>query len=425
MKMRRVVITGLGMVSPLGMGVDHNWAAITAGKSGIRKIEHFDVSDIASKIAGVIPRSSDAAPTGGAFNPDLYHEPKEQRKTDIFITYGMAAAHEAIADSGWSPANEEEQNRTGVLIGSGIGGLDEIYKTSTLMNEKGPRRVSPFFVPASLINLISGHVSIKYGYRGPNHSVVTACATGTHAIGDAARLIAFDDADVMIAGGAEGAVCRIGVAGFAAARALSTEYNDTPELASRPWDQGRDGFVIGEGAGVVVLEEYEHAKKRGAKIYGEVIGYGLSGDAHHITSPAEDGNGGYRAMQAALKRAQINPSDIDYINAHGTSTPVGDGIEFGAVKRMFSGCLDTLAMSSTKSAIGHLLGAAGAVEAIYSLKAIQTGVLPPTLNLENPSENCTGINLVPKVAQEKKVRTVLSNSFGFGGTNASIIVRAV
>ncbi len=413
------------MVSPLGMGVEHNWRAITAGKSGIRKIEHFDVSDITSKIAGIIPRTSDENPTDGAFNPDLYMEPKEQRKVDIFITYGMAASVEAIEDSGWKPQDEESQNRTGVLIGSGIGGLDEIYKTSTLMNERGPRRISPFFVPAALINLTSGHVSIKYGFRGPNHSVVTACATGTHAIGDAARLIALDDADVMIAGGAEGAVCRIGVAGFAAARALSTEYNDTPEAASRPWDQGRDGFVIGEGAGIVVLEEYEHAKKRGAKIYGEIIGYGLSGDAHHITSPAEDGNGGFRAMQAALKRAQVNPEDIDYINAHGTSTPVGDGIEFGAVKRLFANALDSVSMSSTKSAIGHLLGAAGAVEAIYSLKAMETGILPPTLNLDNPSENCTGMDLVPKVAKEKKVTTALSNSFGFGGTNASLVMRKV
>ncbi len=413
------------MVSPLGMGVEHNWREITAGKSGIRKIEHFDVSDITSKIAGIIPRSDSETPENGAFNPDLFMEPKEQRKVDIFITYGMAAAKEAIEDSGWKPADEESQNRTGVLIGSGIGGLDEIYKTSTLMNEKGPRRISPFFVPAALINLTSGHVSIKYGYRGPNHSVVTACATGTHAIGDAARLIMLDDADVMIAGGAEGAVCRIGVAGFAAARALCTAYNDNPEAASRPWDKDRDGFVIGEGAGVVVLEEYEHAKKRGAKIYGEIIGYGLSGDAHHITSPAEDGNGGYRAMEAALKRAKVNPEDIDYINAHGTSTPVGDGIEFGAVKRLFTNALDSVSMSSTKSAIGHLLGAAGAVEAIYSLKAMETGILPPTLNLDNPSENCTGMDLVPKVAKEKQVTTVLSNSFGFGGTNASLVMRKV
>lgn len=419
--MRRVVVTGMGMVSPLGVGVDHNWDAITNGKSGIKKIEHFEVSDITSQIAGIIPRGDNA----GEYNADNFMDPKEQRKVDEFIVYGMAAAQEAIADSGWTPDGEDAQNRTGVLIGSGIGGLDEIYKTSTLLNERGPRRVSPFFVPAALINLVSGHVSIKYGYRGPNHSVVTACATGTHAIGDAARLIMMDDADVMVAGGAEGAVCRLGVAGFAAARALSTGYNDRPTEASRPWDEGRDGFVIGEGAGIVVLEEYEHALSRGAKIYGEVIGYGLSGDAHHITSPAEDGNGGYRAMDAALKRAKVNPEDIDYINAHGTSTPVGDGIEFGAVKRLFANALDSVSMSSTKSAIGHLLGAAGAVEAIYTLKAMETSTLPPTLNLDNPSENCTGMDLVPKEAKEKKVELALSNSFGFGGTNASLVMKAV
>lgn len=423
--LRRVVITGMGVVSPLGLGVSHNWDALTASKSGIRKIEDFDVSDITSQIAGIIPKTKDENPTNGEFNADLFMHPKEQRKVDVFITYGMAAAQEAIEDAGWAPTDEEGLNRTGVLIGSGIGGLDEIYKTSTIMNERGPRRISPFFVPAALINLTSGHVSIKYGYKGPNHSVVTACASGTHAIGDAARLIALDDADVMIAGGAEGAVCRLGVAGFAAARALSTGYNDSPQEASRPWDQGRDGFVIGEGAGIVVLEEYEHAKARGAKIYGEVIGYGLSGDAHHITSPAENGDGGYRAMAAALKRAKINPEDVDYINAHGTSTPVGDGIEFGAVKRLFANALNTVSMSSTKSAIGHLLGAAGAVEVVYALKAMETDVLPPTLNLENPSENCQGMDLVPKVAKEKPVNTILSNSFGFGGTNASLVLKSV
>ncbi len=423
--MRRVVITGMGMVSPLGNGVEHNWNAITNGKSGIKKIEHFDVSDITSQIAGIIPKTSDENPQNGDFNADLYLHPKEQRKVDVFITYGIAAAQEAIEDADWKPTDEQDLNRTGVLIGSGIGGLDEIHKTSTILNEKGPRRISPFFVPASLINLTSGHVSIKYGFRGPNHSVVTACATGTHAIGDAARLIAFDDADVMIAGGAEGAVCRLGVAGFAAARALTTGYNDRPSEASRPWDKDRDGFVIGEGAGIVVLEEYEHAIARGAKIYGEIIGYGLSGDAHHITSPAPDGNGGFRAMEAALKRAKLNPEDIDYINAHGTSTPVGDGIEFGAVKRMFANALDTVSMSSTKSAIGHLLGAAGAVEAIYATKAMQTGVIPPTLNLDNVSEDCQGIDLVPKIAKEKKIDTILSNSFGFGGTNASLVIRKV
>lgn len=423
--MRRVVVTGMGMVSPLGMGVDHNWSEITAGKSGIKPIEHFDTTDIPSKIAGVIPTTKDENPTGGDFNADLFVPPKDQRKVDIFITYAMAAATEAVEDSGWMPEGEEDRCRTGVMIGSGIGGLEEIYKTSTLLNERRPKRISPFFVPAALINLTSGHVSIKYGFKGPNHSVVTACATGTHAIGDAARLIALDDADVMVAGGAEGAVCKIGVAGFAAARALSTGYNDNPEDASRPWDQGRDGFVIGEGAGVVVLEEYEHAKARGAKIYGEVIGYGLSGDAYHITSPAENGDGGFRAMQAALKRAQINPEDVDYINAHGTSTPLGDGIEFGAVKRLFEPALSSIHMSSTKSAIGHLLGAAGAVEAIYSLKAMQTSTMPPTLNLDNPSEDCTGIDLVAKEAKEKEINTVLSNSFGFGGTNASLVMRKI
>jgi len=423
--MRRVVITGMGMVSPLGVGVDHNWNEITNGKSGLRKIEDFDVSDITSQIAGIIPKASDEAPKNGEFNADLYLAPKEQRKVDVFITYGMAAAAEAIEDSGWAPKDEQESCRTGVLIGSGIGGLDEIHKTSTILNERGPKRISPFFVPAALINLTSGHVSIKYGFKGPNHSVVTACATGTHAIGDAARLIALDDADVMIAGGAEGAVCRLGVAGFAAARALSTGYNDRPTEGSRPWDKDRDGFVIGEGAGIMVLEEYEHAKARGAKIYGEVVGYGLSGDAYHITSPAEGGDGGYRAMEAALKRAKLNPEDIDYVNAHGTSTPMGDGIEFGAVKRMFTNALDTMSMSSTKSAIGHLLGAAGAVEAIYATKAMQTSVMPPTLNLENPSDDCQGIDLIPKVAKEKPIKAVLSNSFGFGGTNASLVIRSV
>ncbi|MCD8526330.1 MAG: beta-ketoacyl-ACP synthase II [Alphaproteobacteria bacterium] len=423
--MRRVVVTGMGIVSPLGVGLDHNWAQITAGKSGIRKIEHFDLTDVASHIAGVVPRTDDPEPKNGLFNPDVFMAPKEQRKTDVFITYAMAAAKEAVADSGWAPSDEESLNKTGVLIGSGIGGLLTTYEASITLAERGPRRLSPFTVPAQLINLASGLVSIEFGFRGPNHSVVTACATGTHAIGDAARLIAFEDADVMIAGGAEAAVTRLGVSSFAAARALCTSYNDRPAEASRPWDRDRDGFVIAEGAGVVVLEEYEHAKKRGAKIYGEVIGYGLSGDAYHITTPAEDGNGGYRAMEAALKRAKINPEDVDYINAHGTSTPVGDGIEFGAVKRMFANALDTVSMSSTKSAIGHLLGAAGAVEAIYTLKAIQTGVLPPTLNLDNVSDDCQGMDLVPKTAKEKKVNIALSNSFGFGGTNASVIFKSV
>lgn len=421
--MRRVVVTGMGMVSPLGVGVGRNWAALTAGKSGISKITRFDVSDISSQIAGLVPYHSEGVVDG--FNPDDTLAPKEQKKVDTFILYGMAAADEAIKDSGWQPQDEESLERTGVMIGSGIGGLQSIYETSQTLIEKGPRRVSPFSIPAMLINLASGQISIKYGFKGPNHSVVTACATGTHAIGDAARLIAFGDAEVMVAGGAEAAVNRLGVASFAACRALSTGYNDNPSAASRPFDEGRDGFVIGEGAGVVVLEEYEHAKKRGAKIYAEVIGYGLSGDAYHITSPREDGDGGYRAMKAALARAGVSTADIDYINAHGTSTPLGDGIECGAVKRLFGADIETIMMSSTKSAIGHLLGAAGAVEAIYSIKAIETGVIPPTLNLETVSESCQGVDLVPKVAKQKKVRTALSNSFGFGGTNASVILRAV
>ncbi len=423
--MRRVVVTGMGMVSPLGVGVDHNWKRLIAGESGIRRIQNFEASDIASQIAGEVPRTTEEAPTDGRFNPDLFVLPKEQKKMDIFIVFAIAAAQEAIKDSGWVPATEDDKCRTGVLIGSGIGGLQSMYESAVTLHEKGPRRLSPFTVPAMLINLASGHVSIEHGFKGPNHSVVTACATGTHAIGDAARLIMFGDADVMVAGGAESAVCRLGVASFAAIRALSTGYNDNPTAASRPFDEARDGFVIGEGAGVLVLEEYEHAKKRGAKIYAEVLGYGLSGDAYHMTAPAEDGDGGYRAMQAALKNAGISAGDIDYINAHGTSTPMGDGIECGAVKRLFADHLDKISMSSTKSAIGHLLGAAGAVEAIFSIKAIQTGVIPPTLNLDNVSEPCQGLDLVPKVAKQKQVNIALSNSFGFGGTNASVIFRKV
>ncbi len=423
--MRRVVVTGMGMVTGLGVGVDHNWKRITNSESGIRRIQGFEVSDIASQIAGEVPRTTEEAPTDGSFNPDLFVLPKEQKKMDIFIVFAMGAAKEAIADSGWKPETEEDRCRTGVLIGSGIGGLQSMYESSVTLHEKGPRRLSPFTVPAMLINLASGHVSIEYGFKGPNHSVVTACATGTHAIGDAARLIMFGDADVMVAGGAESAVNRLGVSSFAAISALSTGYNDRPTEASRPFDEARDGFVIGEGAGVVVLEEYEHAKKRGAKIYAEVVGYGLSGDAYHMTAPAEDGDGGFRAMQAALKNAGLNAGDIDYINAHGTSTPMGDGIECSAVKRLFADHLDKISMSSTKSAVGHLLGAAGAVEAIYSIKAMQTGILPPTLNLDNVSEPCKGIDLVPKVAKEKKVKVALSNSFGFGGTNASLIMKAV
>jgi len=423
--MRRVVVTGLGMISPLGYGVDHNWNAITNGQSGIKKIDHFDLDGFTSQIAGVIPKTDDEQPTNGAFNPDLFVSSKEQRKMDPFIVYGIAAADEAIKDSGWVPETDEDKERTGVLVGSGIGGISDMYNSAITLHERGPRKLSPFCIPAMLINLASGHISIRHGFKGPNHSVVTACATGTHAIGDSARLIAHGDADVMIAGGAEAAITPFGVGGFAAARALSTGYNDRPTEASRPFDEGRDGFVIAEGAGILVLEELEHAKARGAKIYGEVIGYGLSGDAYHITAPAENGDGGYRAMKAAMRNAQINPEDIDYINAHGTSTPVGDGIECTAVKRLFENSLDSVSMSSTKSAIGHLLGAAGAVEAIYSLKALETGVLPPTLNLDNISEPCQRIDLVPKVAKEKKVTTVLSNSFGFGGTNASVIMKAV
>ncbi|MFN3826176.1 MAG: beta-ketoacyl-ACP synthase II [Micavibrio sp.] len=423
--MRRVVVTGMGMVSPLGVGVDHNWKRLTASESGISNITVFDASDIASQIAGQVPRSTEANPVAGGFNGDLYVPPKDQKKMDIFILFAMGAAREALEDSGWKPQTEEDRCRTGVLIGSGIGGLQSMYESSVTLHEKGPRRLSPFTVPAMLINLASGHVSIEYGLKGPNHSVVTACATGTHAIGDAARLIMYGDADVMVAGGAESAVNRLGVASFAAIRALSTGYNDRPTEASRPFDEARDGFVIGEGAGIVVLEEYEHAKKRGAKIYAEIIGYGLSGDAFHMTAPAEDGDGGFRAMKAALANAGVNAGDIDYINAHGTSTPMGDGIECTAVKRLFADHLDKISMSSTKSAIGHLLGAAGAVEAIYSIKALQTGILPPTLNLENISEPCKGLDLVPKVAKEKKVNIALSNSFGFGGTNASLIMKAV
>ena len=420
--MRRVVVTGLGMVSPLGCGVGSNWERLIAGRSGIRAIDTFDVSDLPAKIAGVVPSGPKSE---GHFDPDEWVEPKEQRKIDRFILLGLAAAQEAVEDSGWQPADDEGQWRTGVMIGSGIGGLTTIADAALLLAEKGPRRISPFFIPSALINLISGQVSIKYGFKGPNHSVVTACATGAHAIGDAARLIALDDADVMVAGGAEAAICRLGVAGFAAARALSTGFNDTPEAASRPWDEGRDGFVMGEGAGVVVLEEYEHAKRRGATIYAEVVGYGLSGDAHHITAPADDGDGGFRAMKAALKRAGMGVDEIDYINAHGTSTPLGDAIEFGAVKRLFGNAVATVSMSSTKSAIGHLLGAAGAVEAIYSILAVRDQVVPPTLNLDNPSDGIDGMDLVPNQAKERPVRSVLSNSFGFGGTNASLIFSQV
>ncbi|WP_366556227.1 beta-ketoacyl-ACP synthase II [Aquibaculum sediminis] len=420
--MRRVVVTGLGLVTPLGTGVDHVWQQLLAGRSGIGPIQNFDISDLPSKIGGQPPLGNLAE---GGFDPIDWMEAKDQRKNDRFILYGMAAAQQAIEDAGWQPDEPESLERTGVMIGSGIGGLETIYDGAITVATRGPRKLSPFFIPAVLINLVSGQVSIRYGFKGPNHAVVTACSTGAHAIGDAARMIMLDDADVMIAGGAEAAVSRIGLAGFCASRALSTSYNDDPQSASRPWDKGRDGFVMGEGAGVVVLEEYEHALQRGAPIYAEVTGYGMSGDAHHVTAPPEDGNGGYRAMQAALKRAGLQPGDIDYINAHGTSTPLGDAIELGAVKRLFGDEVKDLAMSSTKSAIGHLLGAAGAVEAIFCVLAIRDGVVPPTLNLNEPDPVAEGVDLVPHEAKERKVRCALSNSFGFGGTNASLILSAM
>jgi len=417
--MTRVVVTGMGILSPLGAGLDHNWSSLRDGQNGFGKIDRFEVDDIPCQIAGMIPRGDGS---NGTFNPDDWVEPKDQRKIDPFILYGIVAAQMAVQDSGWVAETEDQKCRTGVLIGSGIGGLQTIYETGKLMDERGPRRISPFFIPSSLINLISGQVSIKYGFKGPNHSVVTACSTGSHAIGDAARLIKYGDADVMVAGGAEAAICRLGMAGFAAARALSTSYNDTPSKASRPWDKGRDGFVMGEGSGIVVLENYEHAKARGAKIYAEIKGYGLSGDAHHITAPAEDGDGGFRAMQAALKDSGLNQLDIDYVNAHGTSTPLGDLIEAGAVKRLFGDAMATMSMSSTKSATGHLLGAAGAIEAIFSIMATKDDIVPPTLNLDDPADEVAGLDLVPHQSKKRVVRNAMSNSFGFGGTNASLIV---
>jgi 3-oxoacyl-[acyl-carrier-protein] synthase II len=419
--MRRVVITGLGMVSPVGCGAEASWQALIAGANGARRITEFEVDDLTCQIGCFIPRGATAE---GKFNPDDWMEPKEQRKVDDFIIYAMAAATQALADSGYAADTAEKQERTGVLIGSGIGGLSGIADTSLLLRDKGPRRVSPFFIPGRLINLASGYVSIKHQLKGPNHAVVTACSTGAHAIGDAARLVALGDADVMVAGGAESPICRIAVAGFTACRALSTGFNDRPEKASRPYDKDRDGFVMGEGAGVVVLETLEHAKARGAKIYAEVIGYGMSGDAFHITAPAADGDGAYRCMRAALKRAEIEVSDIDYVNAHGTSTPMGDEIELAAVERLFGNAAGKLAMSSTKSATGHLLGAAGAIEAIFSVLAIRDNIAPPTLNLDNPSVE-TAIDLVAHRAKKRPINTVLSNSFGFGGTNASLILRRV
>lgn len=419
--MRRVVVTGLGLVTPLGNGVQTSWASLLKSESGIRRIDTFDTEAYPSKIAGLVPQGTGP----GQFNFEDYVPAKERRKMDDFIIYGIAAAEEALKDSGWVPETEEQKEMTGVMIGSGVGGLPRIYDASITVREDGPRKLSPFFIPSCLINLVSGQVSIRHGFKGPNHAVVTACSTGAHAIGDAARLIQWGDADVMVAGGSEASVCEIGVAGFAALRALSTNFNDTPTKASRPWDQDRDGFVIGEGAGIVVLEEYEHAKKRGAKIYAEILGYGMSGDAHHITAPAEDGNGGFRAMRNALRRAELNLEDIGYINAHGTSTPPGDRIELNAVKRLFGDKISGVSMSSTKSAIGHLLGAAGSVEAIFSILAMRDGILPPTLNLDNPSEDCTGIDLIPHKAKEKNIRYAMSNSFGFGGTNASLVLGKV
>ncbi len=419
MTLRRVVVTGLGILCPLGMGADIVWSNILAAKSGAARATGFEVDDLACQIACQIPYGDGS---DGTFNPDDWMEPKDQRKVDPFIVYGMAAAGQALQDSGYVPKTEEQKERAGALIGSGIGGIGGIYDAAITLKERGPRRLSPFFIPGRLINLASGYVSIKYGLKGPNHSVVTACSTGAHAIGDAARMIALDDADVMVAGGTESPVNRLSLAGFAACRALSTGFNDQPEKASRPYDKDRDGFVMGEGAGIVVLEEYEHAKARGAKIYGEVIGYGLSGDAHHITAPAPDGNGGYRSMAAALKRAGIAAADIDYINAHGTSTPLGDEIELGAVTRLLGDAASGAVMSSTKSAIGHLLGAAGAVEAIFSLLAMRDNIAPPTINLDNPSVE-TEINLAANAPVKKEINVALSNSFGFGGTNASLIFR--
>jgi 3-oxoacyl-[acyl-carrier-protein] synthase II len=416
LELRRVVVTGLGLVTPIGTGVELTWKRLLEGRSGITPIEKFDVSDLPAKVAAQVVRGEGE----GEFNYDDWVSPKERRKMSDFIMFGLAAAQQAIEDANWKPETEDERFRTGVLIGSGIGGLNEIVEGAETLRARGPRRLSPFFIPMALINLVSGHTSIRFGFKGPNHAVVTACSTGAHAIGDAARFISMDDADVMVAGGSESAICRLGMAGFAAARALSTNFNDTPEKASRPWDKDRDGFVMGEGAGVVVLEELEHAKARGAKIYAEVVGYGLSGDAHHITAPAADGSGAYRAMEMAMKRAGLAPDAIDYVNAHGTSTPLGDEIEVQAVKGLFGDAASNISMSSTKSAIGHLLGAAGSVEAIFSILAMRDGIVPPTLNLDNPSDGCD-LDFVPHMARSKVVRAALSNSFGFGGTNASLI----
>jgi 3-oxoacyl-[acyl-carrier-protein] synthase II len=419
--MRRVVVTGLGLVTPLACGIEQTWQRLLAGESGIKRIDKFEVADIACRIAGQIPRGDGS---DGTFNPDQWMEPKEQRKVDDFIIFAMAAAAHALNDADWHPRDYADQIASGVLIGSGIGGVEGIAETALLLRDRGPRRVSPFFIPGRLINLASGYVSIAHSLKGPNHAVVTACSTGAHAIGDAGRLIALGDADIMVAGGAESPINRISLAGFAACRALSTGFNETPERASRPYDRDRDGFVMGEGAGAVVLEEYDHAKGRGARIYGELVGYGLSGDAHHITAPAEDGDGAFRCMSAAIRRAGISAAEIDYINAHGTSTPLGDEIELKAVERLVGNAAGNIAMSSTKSSLGHLLGAAGAVEAIFCLLAMRDGMVPPTINLDNPSV-ATAIDLVPHTARQRPIEIALSNSFGFGGTNASLVFRKV
>ena len=416
--MRRVVVTGMGLVSPLGVGVEHSWKALLDGKSGARSIDTFDVEDMPCKIASMVPRGDGE---NGTYNPDRFLEAKEQRKIGEFIAYGIAAADMALDDAGWHPNAPEEQNYTGVTIGSGIGGIEGIAENALILQERGPRRISPFFITGNIINLVSGQVSIRHGLKGPNHAVVTACSTGAHAIGDASRMIAFGDAEVMVAGGAEAPIGRLALAGFAACKALSTRYNDTPEKASRPYDRDRDGFVIAEGAGVVVLEELEHARARGARIYAEVVGYGMSGDAHHITAPAEDGDGAYRCMTAALKNARLTAADIDYINAHGTST-MADTIELGAVERLVGNAASKISMSSTKSSIGHMLGAAGAAEAIFSILAIRDGIAPATINLDNPAVE-SAIDLVPNTPRKRTIDIALSNSFGFGGTNASLVFR--
>lgn len=425
--MRRVVITGIGLVTPLAANAPATWERLIAAKSGANKVEHVRVDDLPCQIACIVPRVDGRGGGAGdehAFDPDKVMSAKDRRRIEDFILYAIAASDEAVKDSGWRPESDEDKNRTGVLIGSGIGGIEAIGNTAIQLEKDGPRKISPFFIPSALINLASGQVSIRHGFRGPNHAVVTACATGAHAIGDASRLIQYGDADVMLAGGAEATVSRLAMAGFCALRAMSTGYNETPEKASRPYDKDRDGFVMGEGAGCVILEEYEHAKARGAQIYAEVKGYGLSGDAYHITAPAEDGDGGFRAMSAALKNAGMTPADIDYLNTHGTSTPLGDEIELKAIERLFGNAAANLSVSSTKSAIGHLLGAAGAVEAIFCALAIRDGVIPPTLNLENPSIE-TAIDLTPNTAKKRPVKAAMSNSFGFGGTNAAVILTAV